>query len=238
MPHVSPLGAYQLDFVKICGVTSVEDRDLVAEAGADYFGVLIDVAYSPRSMPVDKARPLFDSSPIPGVALVFNASIDRVRKVVECLNPSAVQLLGNEPPELVAELKSRLDCQVWKTLHLPAKGHGEMDLESMCLLAEDYENSGADVLTIDTVDHTAGKARFGSTGLVANWNTVRAVLNGRSVPRVLAGGINADNAIAAIQAVRPDGLDVCTGVESAVGKKDPEKLARLFEVLSPYRAPR
>jgi len=236
MPHISQLGAYRLDLVKICGVTNTEDRDLVAEAGADYFGALVDVAYSPRSLTLDKARVVFDSPPIPGVVLLFNADIDRVRRVVDSLEPFAVQLLGNESPEFVARLKSEIDCQIWKTLHLPAKGYREMDLESMCLLAEDYENSGADVLTVDTVDHTAGKARLGSTGVIANWNTVRAVLNGRTVPRVVAGGINADNAVAAIQAVRPDGLDICTGVESEVGKKDPAKLARLFEVLAPYRS--
>ncbi|MDI6827929.1 MAG: phosphoribosylanthranilate isomerase [Armatimonadota bacterium] len=236
MPHNSTLGAYQLEFVKICGITSVEDRDLVAEAGADYFGALIDVAYSPRSISLTQAGKLFDSPPIPGVALVFNNNLERIRKIVDELNPYAVQLLGNESPEFVATLKSTLECRIWKCLHLPPKGRGAMDLEFLITLAEDFENSGADAIAVDTIDTTGGKTMLGGTGLVGDWNAIRALLKERTIPTILAGGINDGNAVMALQAVRPNGIDVCTGVESSIGKKDPAKLRRLFEVLAPYRS--
>ncbi|MDH7481351.1 MAG: phosphoribosylanthranilate isomerase [Armatimonadota bacterium] len=236
MPHNSTLGAYRLDFVKICGITSAEDRDLVAEAGADYFGVLIDVAYSPRSISLTQAGKLFKSPPIPGVALVFNNSLDRIRKIVDELNPFAIQLLGNEPPEFIATLKSALDCRIWKCLHLPPKGHGAVDLEFLITLAEDLENSGVDAIAVDTLDTTGTKTMLGGTGMVGDWNAIRALLKDRTVPGILAGGINDGNVIMALQAVRPNGIDVCTGVESSIGKKDPAKLNRLFSVLEPYRS--
>ena len=100
MPHNSPADSYRLEAVKICGTTSLADRDLAADAGADYFGALVDVGYSPRSLTLENAKQLFEAPPIPGVVLLFNAGESRVRAVVEQLNPFAVQLLGHEPPSI------------------------------------------------------------------------------------------------------------------------------------------
>ncbi|MCL6628138.1 MAG: phosphoribosylanthranilate isomerase [Armatimonadetes bacterium] len=236
MPHRTPASSYRLEAVKICGMTNVEDRDLAADAGADYFGVLVDVTYSPRTLTLDKAKPLFESPPIPGVVLLFNANLGRVQAVVDTLKPFAVQLLGHEPPELIASLKSSLDCQVWKSLHVPPRGHGEIDVEEMKTLAEEYEDSGVDVLLFGTVDASGNKTKFGGTGLVSDWTVIRGLVTPRIVPSFLAGGLSSNNISAAIQSVKPYGIDICTSVESSPGKKDCKKLAELFEVLSAFRS--
>lgn len=235
MPHGSPASSYRLGTVKICGTTSVVDRDLAADASADYFGVLVDVGYSPRSLTLDQAKPLFESPPIPGVVLLFDPSGSRVQAVVEQLDPFAVQLIGRETPESLASLKTVLECQIWKSLHMPARGLGSIDVESMGILAEEYEDSGADVILFSTVDSSSGTTRFG-TGLVGDWGLIRGLVDGRTVPTFLGGGLNADNVISALQLVKPNGIEVCSGVESSAGKKDPQKLAKLFEVLAPLRA--
>ena len=56
---------------KICGATNLDDVRLSADEGADFFGVVVEVDFSPRSQTVDEAGPLFAAPPIPGVALVF-----------------------------------------------------------------------------------------------------------------------------------------------------------------------
>ena len=233
MPHNSA-DSYRLQAVKICGTTSLEDRDLAADAGADSFGVLVDVGYSLRSVTLEQATPLFDSSPIPGVALLFNPSASRVWTVVQQLKPYAIQLLGHEMPDFIASLKSELECQIWKSLHIPARSHGSIDVESMMSLAEEYEDAGVDALLFSTVDSTSGMAKFG-TGLVGDWSLIRGLANGRAVPTYLGGGLNPDNVVTAIQSVRPNGIEVCSGVEASRGKKDPEKLKALFLALAPFR---
>ena len=235
MPRSSAADSYRLDAVKICGTTSIQDRDLAADFGADYFGALVDVGYSTRSITLEQAAPLFKSPPIPGVALLFNPSAGRVWTVVQQLSPFAIQLLGHEMPDFIASLKSELDCQIWKSLHIPARSHGSIDVESMKMLAEEYEDSGADAICFTTVDCTSGMAKFG-TGMVGDWGVIRGLANGRAVPTYLGGGIDSGNVVAAIQAVRPNGIDVCSEVEASRGKKDPEKLKALFQALAPFRS--
>lgn len=235
MPHSSPANPYRLETVKICGITNVEDRDLVADAGADYFGALVDVGYSPRSLSLDQAKPLFGSTPIPGIVSLADPSASRVMSIVQQLEPYAVQLLGKESPEFVASLKSALDCQVWKSLHIPAKNHGTIDVESMKDLAEEYEDSGADAILLTTVDSSSGTAKFG-TGKTADWGLIRTLAQGRGIPVMLGGGLHSDNVLSALQTVRPAGVDVCSGVESSPGRKDPAKLRAFFETLAPARA--
>lgn len=230
MPHDSHAAAYRLDSVKVCGITSVSDRDLVADAGASYFGVLIDVGSSPRTVTLQQAKKLFDSPPIPGVAVLFNAGMDQVRTVAKQLQPFAVQLTGKEKPEVVAALKSELSCEVWKSLYVPPKGRADIDLESLRLLGEEYEDSGADTILYGTLDTSGGLA-----SVAGDWGVMRALMKDMVVPGYLAGGLNSDNVISAIMAVHPQGIDVCTGVESTPGRKDPSKLARFMKVLEPYR---
>jgi phosphoribosylanthranilate isomerase len=238
MPPSSLANAYRLETVKICGMTSIEDRDLAADAGADYFGVLVEVASSPRSITVQQARSLLTSPPIPGVVLLFNATEDRILAVAQRLKPFAVQLIGKESPETVASLKSRLDCEVWKTLYIPPKGRGDFDLEGLRQLAEEYEDSGADALLFGTLDTSGGATKYGGNGVTGDWTVMRALLLDRIVPGFLSGGLNPDNIGVALAAVKPAGIDLCSGVELSPGKKDPQKLSRLMAALQQYRSPK
>lgn len=235
MPHNSSAAQYRLESVKICGITDVADRDLVADSGADYFGVLVDVGFSPRSVSLEKAKAVFDSPPIPGIALIFDVNPKFVEAVINELNPFAVQLMGNESPEAMASLKSMMSCQIWKSLYVPPKGRGDIDIDEMETMIEDFEDSGADVISVGTKDMSVGATQFGGTGLVSDWGVIRILMQAMSVPGFLAGGLNPDNVASAVHMVRPNGIDLCSGVESSTGKKDPAKLAKLFEALAPLR---
>ncbi len=220
--------------VKICGTTSLEDAQCAARHGADYFGVVVEVDFSPRSLTIDQAKPIFSTAPIgdtEGVALVFHMQPERLDTLIRTLEPHAVQFLNLAPLSLIRELKQRVpDILLWQSIHLPEAGI-EVDFASFQRMVRQYADAGIDLLIFDTVAVLKGVQKFGGTGLVSDWHVVRQLIDqvDVSVPIWLAGGINPKNVADAIEAVRPAGVDLCSGVEVAPGRKDPEKVRRLIE---------
>ncbi|MBI4187724.1 MAG: phosphoribosylanthranilate isomerase [Chloroflexi bacterium] len=215
--------------IKICGITTVEDARLAAEAGADYIGVIIEIDYSPRRLSVEQARPICQQSTLPVVTLVFNWSAQQIQKMVSTLHPHAVQLLGQETPSLVKKLKSLVSCDLWKSIHLPPLGLGEINITEYQDRIDSLIDAGIDAIVIDTVASSPqGNQRYGGTGQVSNWDIARKLVETTSVPTFLAGGINPQNVQSAIELVHPYGIDLCSGVEHTPGHKDAEKLHKLM----------
>lgn len=215
--------------VKICGTTSIEDAQMAAEAGADYSGVVVEVPFSERSISIPQAVDLARSTPIPTVALLFDRPTDWVQQAVAEIKPFAIQLLGHEPPDEIFRLKRLLSCEVWKSLYLPSDGGQNIDPHAIHAQAKAYINAGADGLLFDTVDFSSGKARFGGTGRTNDWNLARQLICDSEIPSFLSGGIRPENVRVAIEDVRPYGIDLCSGVESAKGVRDPQKLDSLMQ---------
>lgn len=219
--------------VKICGTTNIEDANLAAVAGADYFGVVVEVDFSPRSLTIEEGGALFSSPPIPAVALVFNMSEERLKYLIHTLHPYAVQFLSQEVPDLIRRLKSAFpEIELWQSVHLPQAGE-TVDMEGIRNAVAAYLQAGVDLLLYDTVATIKGVRKFGGTGLCSNWGVVRNIMDEikTGVPVLLAGGINPENAAAALIEVNPDGLDLCSGVESVPGKKDPAKIKSLMDAI-------
>lgn len=214
--------------VKICGTTNLEDAVLAAQEGADFFGVVIEVEFSPRSLNVEEAEELFASPPLPAVALVFQMAEERLNHLIRSLKPFAVQFLSQEQPDLIKRLKLAYpEVQMWQSVHLPQAG-AEVDLQESKRVVREYIQAGVDVLLFDTVATLQGKQKFGGTGLTSDWSVVRELMQEVEVPVLLAGGINPENAAAALESLDPDGIDLCSGVEAAPGKKDPAKVRKLM----------
>jgi phosphoribosylanthranilate isomerase len=208
--------------LKICGVTNPEDARLVGALGADFCGLVVDVEFSERRLSVEEARRVASVCRIPVVVLLCNPSVEQALEAVGRIGAHALQLLCSEPPELVAEMKARASCRIWKTVHLPpAPGQSS---------PEAYVKAGADALLVDSSDTSRGFLRLGGTGKVGDWRAAAALVAGASVPVFLAGGIGPDNVEKALVEVRPHGIDLSSGVEGArKGKKDPEKVRALIE---------
>lgn len=218
--------------IKVCGITTVDDARLAAEAGADYIGVIIEVDASPRRLSVEQARPICEQSALPVVLLFFNQTAESMQKAVATLHPHAIQLLGQESPSLVKTLKTTVSCGLWKSVHLPPRGLGETNINEYQARVNSLVDAGIDTLVIDTVvGSSRQKRRYGGTGQVSNWATARSLVETIPVRAFLAGGINPDNVQQAIEMVHPYGIDLCSGVEIAPGKKDPEKLRRLVSAV-------
>lgn len=214
--------------IKVCGITNVKDARLAAEAGADYIGVIIEVEASPRRLSVEQARPICEQSALPVVLLFFNQKAESMQEAVATLRPHAVQLLGQESPSLVRKLKRTVPSELWKSVHLPPRGLGEVNITRYQKRVNSLVDAGIDVIVLDTVVGSSWQnRRYGGTGQVSNWAAARTLVETIPVRVFLAGGINPENVEQAIETVRPHGIDLCSGVEFAPGKKDPEKLSRL-----------
>lgn len=207
--------------LKICGVTNVADAQLVGESGADFCGMLVNVGFSERSLSLQRATTVAAASRAPVVILLCDPGLALVQEVEARLKPYAIQLLGHESLGFVRELKIITKCRIWKTIHLPIVAGQDTPAA--------YARAGADVLLIDRMDTSEGFARLGGTGKPADWQAAARVVREAPVPVFLAGGISPDNVAQAIIEVKPQGIDLCSGVEAARGKKDPEKVRRLVK---------
>ena len=215
--------------IKICGTTTVADARMAADAGADYSGVVVEVPFSERSVPINSAAEIARQTPISTVILLFDRPTDWVIEAAAQIKPFAIQLLGHEPPTQVAELKESLSCEVWKSLFLPTENDPVADVQAISEQIEAYIDSGADALLFDTAEFTDGKARFGGTGKQSDWNLSAQLIQTCPVPAFLSGGIRPENVRRAIETVRPYGVDLCSGVEASKGVRDQQKLEKLME---------
>ncbi|MGB4216708.1 MAG: phosphoribosylanthranilate isomerase [Thermacetogeniaceae bacterium] len=220
--------------VKICGISCLEDRELVYKAGADYFGVIIDVPYSPRRLGIEAAADLFKNAPLPGVALVFQQNKEQIKQLVEHCQPQVVQFLSPVSLESLYELKESFPTVGWwQSLFLPPAGTvSQADLNNLQQQLRDLAEAGADAVILDTVVKTSAGMRFGGTGQTSDWELARSLVDNSPLPVFLAGGINPSNVRNALDIVHPDGIDLCSGVEAEPGRKDPKKL---FELLGEIR---
>lgn len=215
--------------VKICGTTSIHDACLAADAGADYSGVLVDVASSERSLTTPQAVEIAKDSPIPTVLLLYNRTTPDIQEAVSQIQPYAVQLLGQETPQQVEKLKRGVTCQLWKSVYLPAGSPENVDMQAVRAQMQEFHNAGADFLLFDTVDTSIDPPRYGGTGKTCDWRVAAQLIAESPLPVFFAGGIRPENVKAAIETIAPYGIDLCSGVEASKGVKDKQKLERLMQ---------
>ncbi|MGY3855991.1 bifunctional indole-3-glycerol-phosphate synthase TrpC/phosphoribosylanthranilate isomerase TrpF [Aeromonas intestinalis] len=201
---------------KVCGLTRPEDAAAAHQAGA-VFGGLIFVSKSPRYVDIPAARAVMAGAPLSYVGVFRNAQAATIAKTVDALNLAAVQLHGDEDVAYIESLRPLLppSCEIWKAVGITLDKTSGEPLPNL-----DFP---ADRLLLDT---KVG-SQSGGTGQAFDW----ALLTGLDKSRLmLAGGLNADNALQAAQ-VGCLGLDFNSGVESAPGQKDAHKIAAAFGAL-------
>ena len=222
--------------VKICGITNDEDAFWAAREGADYTGVVIEVPYSPRSRTVENAMPIFAGSSVPAVALVYEMSGARLDELVTRLKPAAIQFLSPDGAVQANRLKKNAPgLRIWQSLFLPVSGASDSEFDPGVMLGqiENCREAGVDAVVLDTAAVLKGVLRMGGTGRTGRWDYAAMVVAGSSLPAFLAGGIKPENVREAIETVKPYGIDLCSGVELATGKKS---LARLRALMDEIKA--
>lgn len=203
--------------VKICGLTEAAGLAAAIDAGARYLGFVF-FPKSPRHVAAAQAAALAAQVPL-GLAKVGlfvdpdDAQLDRVLAEVPL---DLIQLHGAETPARVAQVKALTGLPVMKAVGVA----GPADLDRLW----DY-GLAADMLLIDAKP-PAGAALPGGNGLAFDWR----LLAGRQIlkPWLLAGGLTPENVHEAIRLTRAPGVDVSSGVESAPGIKDPDRIRRFI----------
>lgn len=199
-------------WIKFCGTTSLADALASVKAGADALGFIF--APSKRQITPEKAQEIIRGLPagVERVGVFVDEHEDRIREIAQAVRLSSVQLHGSESPDFVARLKSvslgshRL--RVIKTVVIDGDFHVQLERLLTAALPPDS------IL----LDSGAGSGR------TFDWQGVRPFLTGTEMRFIVAGGLDPNNAGEALRTFRPFGVDVVSGVESAPGKKDPEKL--------------
>ena len=198
--------------VKICGITCAEDALAAVAAGADALGFNFCPA-SPRYLDPRNARDIVRGLPpfVTAVGVFVDVvSPEEVRRIARLSGVSVLQLHGEESPDYCRRLRG--SYPLIKALRL---GGG--------LNRQTLGEYPVQAFLLDTYDET----RRGGTGKTFDWSLASSLAD--LCPIILAGGLTPDNVAAAVRAVRPYAVDVCSGVEARPGKKDPEKLARFVE---------
>jgi phosphoribosylanthranilate isomerase len=199
--------------VKICGLKTPDALDAALEAGADLVGFVF-FEPSPRHVGYDVARAL--GARVQGragkVALTVNADDEAFERIVAELKPDMLQLHGKESPEQVRVLKKKFDLPVMKALAVETAD----DLGAVAAYSKI-----ADRLLFDA-RAPRDATRPGGLGKSFDWTLLRDLDPG--IPYMLSGGLDADNVAEALRVTRAPGVDVSSGVESAPGQKDPDKI--------------
>jgi phosphoribosylanthranilate isomerase len=199
-------------FVKICGITRSRDAMVAAEAGADAVGFVF-WRKSPRAIDPKGARAIAAGLPssIVRVGVFVDPRPGELSRIADEAELDILQLHGAESPESLADLPRR--C--WK-----AVGVGPDFVAGDALR---YEGRVAGILL-----DTRSEGAWGGTGRTFDWSLAQEVRK-RASFLVLAGGLDPENVEAAVRAVRPDGVDVSSGVESSPGRKDEGRVRAFIE---------
>ena len=191
--------------VKICGFTEAENAREAAIAGVDAVG-LVFYDKSPRNVDILRAQEIIEALPpfVNRVGLFVNANPSFVDEVLCEVSLDTLQFHGDESP---------LDCSQYQ---MPFIKSLRVKPETNVLQVAD-EFSSASAILLDSFNLSA----YGGTGEAFDWSLACVDI---SLPIILAGGLNETNVSAAISQVKPYAVDASSGVESAPGVKDIDKI--------------
>ena len=202
-------------YVKICGLSTPETIEVGLRSGANWIGFVF-FPKSPRHVEYGKAKELV--GPVRGkasiVALTVNANDDELDAIDRSINPDIWQLHGSETPERVVQVKQRYGRPVMKALTI----RDEADLAAI----PPYEDV-CDILLFDAKPPKEMESELpGGNGISFDWRLIEGLKLKK--PFVLAGGLDPSNVAQAIRLTRPQGVDVSSGIETAPGIKDRQKI--------------
>jgi phosphoribosylanthranilate isomerase len=203
-----------MTFIKICGITNLEDARMSVAAGADALGFNF-YRPSPRYIDPDSAREIIDQLPdsVLTVGVFVNEeSPNVVEQIATEAGVAALQLHGDESPDYCRELANRYVIKVL------AAGNNFKPEDAL-----DYD---VQAIMLDAFDsHLRG-----GTGRTIDWSRARQTRN--VIPRlILAGGLGPENVGEAIAIVNPYGVDACSALESTPGKKVPERVTAFIQAV-------
>ncbi|HEY2147218.1 MAG TPA: phosphoribosylanthranilate isomerase [Pirellulales bacterium] len=209
--------------IKICGITHRPDAFVAAALGADAIGLNFFEG-SPRYLPPSLAGNVAAAIPrgVAKVGVFVNPTAEEVNRLAKRLRLDFIQLAGDEPPELIAQLAGQ---RVIKSFRFGADGIGPL-LDFL----DEAARHGAQPAAV-LID-SSSPGQFGGTGVTADWGRLAKKLEqirSRPMHVMLAGGLTPENITEAITTVKPAAVDVASGVEYSPGRKDASRVSQFIE---------
>jgi len=204
--------------VKICGITQPQQATAIASLGATALG-FICVPASPRYVTATQIRAIVTQLPddIDKIGVFANAQIEEICQIVKDSGLTGVQLHGDESPEFCHQVGQKIPhVEILKALRIRNTEH----LEQASIYSEHV-----DTLLLDAYH----PQQLGGTGQTLDWKMLEKF--NPSSPWFLAGGLTPENILEALSQVKPEGIDLSSGVEIQPGDKDLSKVAELFQKL-------
>lgn len=205
--------------IKICGITKSDQAKEIAYLGATALG-FICVERSPRYVTPLQIKAMTDClvSPVDTIGVFANATIGEIVETVSTAGLTGVQLHGDESPQFCQQLKKQLsEIEIIKALRVKT---AESCQET--LVYQEYVNT----LLLDAYH----PQMLGGTGKTLNWLDLQQFQP--NLPWLLAGGLTPQNVKDALSQLKPDGIDLSSGVERSPGDKDLVKVRQLFASLA------
>jgi phosphoribosylanthranilate isomerase len=200
--------------VKICGITNWADARRAADAGADFLGFNF-YRKSPRYVAPARARKIVRRLPkhVAAVGVFVNEREEKILQIARAVGLDYLQLHGEETPESASRL-----ARFFPVIKAARVGNGfhPAQLAKFRRVRAVLLDGFAPVLP-------------GGTGKTFDWRIARTAGSNRRI--FLAGGLVPKNIVEAIRVARPYAVDICSGVESRPGKKDPEKMDALMRAI-------
>jgi phosphoribosylanthranilate isomerase len=213
-----------MTWVKICGITNLEDAQIAVQAGADALGFVF-YEKSPRRVDRETARSIVAEVPpeIEKVGVFVNQFEGPICDIAERVGLTSVQLHGdNEDPHvgnLLVQRQPDLKVLVGVSMSQPRP-------EGWAMM---WARDNVYAFLADSGDTT----KYGGTGETFDWQASRKTIDmiARLGRVIVAGGLQPMNVVTPIRMLRPWGVDVSSGVEARPGKKDPEKVKAFVEAV-------
>ena len=198
-------------FVKICGITRLEDAQAAVDAGANAVGFVF-WPKSPRRVDVERAREIASARPedVTTVGVFVDQPLHEVNDVARRVGLHAVQLHGSEDSEYVRAMTRPV-------------------IKAVAVVGSQTPDVNAWPSNVTVLLDVHDPVKKGGTGQTIDWTVAASVASRRNV--LLAGGLTPQNVGDAIARVRPYGIDVSSGVEVEPGIKDHGRIKALFEAV-------
>jgi phosphoribosylanthranilate isomerase len=206
--------------VKICGLTRRLDAEAAAAAGVAYLGAVF-APESPRCVTPREAARLFGGLDARGVGVFVNAPLAELLDACRVAKLEVLQLHGEEDAAYVDRLRAAGGWAIWKAVRV-------RNLDDVSRALECY-GERVDGLLLDGWSPAAR----GGTGQAFSWEAVAGIRAQAfsSLKLIAAGGLNIANVQHAIALLRPDAIDISSGLEVSPGIKDPAAIAALMRTL-------
>jgi phosphoribosylanthranilate isomerase len=198
--------------IKICGITNEEDALCAAACGADALGFIF-YPPSPRYIAPSDALEIIKKIPahIAIVGVFVNDAAENVKRISGLCSLDFIQLHGDESVEYCLGFAR------------------EMIIKAVELRDEDDLRNAVQYNAAAILADSRHAGLYGGTGKKSNWDLALKIKSKK--PLILSGGLNEENVCEALEKVAPYALDINSGVEIKPGKKDHQKLVKLFDLI-------